>query len=78
MPACGKDGTGGVVAQRQAVMAWIGVEPPGNITPRESGQTSTGSLITKELDEPTKGGKANVGRIPCWCGLPHDGRLARH
>ena len=22
MPACGKDGTGGVVAQRQAVMAW--------------------------------------------------------
>jgi len=29
------------------VMGQIGVEPKGNITPRESGQTSIGSFITR-------------------------------
>jgi hypothetical protein len=29
----------------------------GNITPRESGQTSTGSLVTGELDELLERGK---------------------
>ena len=35
------------------VTKWIAVEPPGNITARESGQTSTGSFLTRELEEPT-------------------------
>jgi hypothetical protein len=39
------------------VMGWIGVEPFGNITPRESGQTSTRSFITRELGKPTKEAK---------------------
>lgn len=32
-------------------MGWIGVEPVGNITPRESGPTSIQSFITRELGE---------------------------
>jgi hypothetical protein len=29
-------------------MGWIGVEPLGDITPRESGQTSTWSCVTRK------------------------------
>ncbi len=34
-----------------AVMARIGVAPPGNITPRESGQTSDWCWMTKKLQK---------------------------
>jgi len=33
----------------RSVMGRIGVESKDNITPRESGQTSTGSFFTKEF-----------------------------
>ena len=35
-------------------MERIGIEPSGNIIPRESGQTSIWSLITKKLEKPTQ------------------------
>ena len=37
-----------------SVTGWIGVELSGNITPRESEQTSIGSFFTRKLDQPTK------------------------
>lgn len=37
-------------------MEWIGVAPGGNITSRESGQTSVWSFITRESGEPLKEG----------------------
>ena len=33
-------------------MGWIGVEPMGNITPRESELTSVWSCITRDLGQP--------------------------
>jgi hypothetical protein len=42
---CGK-------SEGRPVMGWIGVEPQGDITPRESGQTSIRSFLTKEFDQP--------------------------
>jgi len=33
-------------------MGWIGVEPMGNITPRESALTSVWSCITRDLGQP--------------------------
>jgi hypothetical protein len=41
----------------QSVMGWIGVAPQGNITPGESGQTSTWCFLTQQRDEPLKKGK---------------------
>jgi hypothetical protein len=42
-------------SESRPVMGRIGVAPrEGNITPRESGQTSVGSLITGEFGEPTQ------------------------
>src|SRR3712207_6643816 len=41
-------------SERRAVTARIGVAPLGNITPRESGQTSAWSLITRTSGKPTK------------------------
>ena len=38
-------------------MDGIGIEPQGNIIPRETGLTSTGSLITRELDKLLKEAK---------------------
>lgn len=35
------------------VMGWIGIEPQGNIIPRESGQTSTWSFSTRKLVQPS-------------------------
>jgi hypothetical protein len=43
------------------VMRWIGVEPPGKITPRESEQTSIRCLVTRESEKPTSGSKADDG-----------------
>ncbi len=37
-------------SEGRAVMARIGVAPPGNIIPRESGQTSLWSFLTRDLD----------------------------
>ena len=39
-------------SEGHSVMEWIGVAPTGNITPRESGQTSIWSCITRDLGEP--------------------------
>ena len=46
-------------SEYQFVMDWIGIAPAqsGNITPRETGQTSTRSLITRALDQPPKEAK---------------------
>jgi RNA-directed DNA polymerase len=54
-----KDGEG---SKGQPVMGWIGVAPPyGNITPRESGQTFTGSLVTRNLMGTQKQGFVEKG-----------------
>ena len=39
-------------SERHPVMGWIGVEPMGNITPRESALTSVWSCITRDLGQP--------------------------
>lgn len=41
-------------SEGRSVMERIGSAPWGNRLPRESGQTSTGSLITRELEQPSK------------------------
>jgi hypothetical protein len=41
-------------SQGRSVMERIGSAPSGNILPRESEQTSTRSLVTRELDQPIK------------------------
>ena len=41
-------------SEGRPVMGRIGVEPRGDITPRESGQTSIRSFITRELGKPIK------------------------
>ena len=43
------------------VMGWTGVEPPGDITPRESGQTSARSLVTREFGKAIKEAKQMAG-----------------
>jgi len=50
-------------SERRPVMGRIGVVPFGNITPRESGLTSNGSLITRTSGEPPSEGKADDGRL---------------
>jgi len=45
----------------RSVMGRIGIEPKGDIIPRENGQTSAGSFFTRKFVEPFKGGKANDG-----------------
>jgi hypothetical protein len=40
-------------SEGRSVTERIGIEPRGNIIPRESGQTSIWSLITRELEEAT-------------------------
>ncbi len=53
-----------------SVMAGIGVELTSDITPRESGQTFTWSLVTRKFGEPLSRGKANDGGLrPSWCAL---------
>ena len=47
-------------SESRAVMARIGVEPEGNITPRESGQTSRWSGVTREPGKQTSGGDADM------------------
>ncbi len=57
-------------SESRSVMERIGVKPKGNITPRESGQTSIWSLVTRELEKTGKEDKADDGSIDYWCGLP--------
>ncbi len=44
-------------SEGSSVMEEIGVEPPSDITPRESGQTSIRSPLTREHGKPTKEAK---------------------
>ena len=44
-------------SESRSVMGRTGIEPMGDITPRESGQTSIRSFITRELGEPIKEAK---------------------
>jgi hypothetical protein len=44
-------------SEGRPVIGRTGVEPQGDIIPRESGQTSTGSFFTKEFVQPSKEGK---------------------
>jgi len=39
-------------SERHPVMGWIGVEPTGNIAPRESALTSVWSCVTRKLGQP--------------------------
>src|SRR5688572_9540394 len=41
-------------SEGRSVIELIGVESLGNITPRESGQTSIGSFLTKSFGQPSK------------------------
>jgi len=50
-------------SERRLVMRRIEVAPNGNITSRESGQTSTGSFITREFEEPSNRGKQMTAKI---------------
>ena len=49
------------------VMGRTGIEPQGDIILRESGQTSGGSLVAREFEEPSARRKANDGRNTGWC-----------
>ena len=49
-------------SEGRAVMARIGVEPHGNITPRASGQTSLWSFGTREQGKPTQEAKQMTHR----------------
>ncbi len=53
-------------SERRAVMGRIGVETTRNVNiiPRESEQTSLGSLITRELDQPAKEEKQMTVMLP--------------
>src|SRR2546423_11401558 len=53
-------------SERRPVMGRTGVEPPGDITPRESGQTSLGSSVTREPWPTDSGGEADLsaGQTP--------------
>ena len=44
-------------------MERIGVEPNGNIIPRENGQTSIGSFFTREFDKLTKETKQMIAEV---------------
>src|SRR5262249_8371960 len=49
-------------SQRRPVTGRIGVEPQGDITPPERGQTSLGSSLTREPRPTDSGGKADLSR----------------
>ena len=48
-------------SEGRPVMGRIGVEPQGDITPRESGQTSARSLVTREFGKATKEARQMAG-----------------
>jgi len=56
------------------VMGRIGVAPSGNITPRESGQTSTWLLVTRKLGKPPQEGKQMTAGI-VLAGAPSSGAV---
>ncbi len=49
-------------SESQPVMGWIGVAPPGKITPRESGQTSKPGLSSRDNLINHRNEKADDGR----------------
>ena len=51
-------------SERSFVRKETGVAPPGNMTPRASGQTSVWSFITRTHDYPTQEEKQMTGEIP--------------
>jgi RNA-directed DNA polymerase len=48
----------------QTVIAWIGIAPASNIIPRESGQTSIGSFLTRTLGKRTQEAKQMTAAAP--------------
>jgi hypothetical protein len=55
-------------SEGRSVIERIGVEPPGAITPRESGPTSLGCLRTRPSD-PLAREAEQMTAACCWCGL---------
>jgi len=55
-------------SERRPVIGRIGVEPPGEITPRESGLTSLGCLRTRPSEQLTWEAEQKTAAY-CWCGL---------
>jgi hypothetical protein len=55
-------------SERRPVIGRIGVEPPGEITPRESGLTSLGCLRTRPSEQLTWEAEQMTAAY-CWCGL---------
>ncbi len=63
-------------SEGSSVMEGIGVEQTRKITPRESGQTSTRSPLTREQGKPIKEAIADDGPTD-WCSFPrHRGWMA--
>ena len=55
-------------SERRAVMVRIGVALQGNITPRESGQTSLWSGVTREPGQQTSGDDADMSAAATLAG----------
>ena len=55
-------------SEGRSVIGRIGVEPPGEITPRESGPTSLGCLRTRPSEQPAQETEQMTAAC-CWCGL---------
>jgi hypothetical protein len=55
-------------SERRPVVGRIGVEPPGEITPLESGLTSLGCLRTRPSEQLTWEAEQMTAAY-CWCGL---------
>ena len=66
-------------SEGRPVIGRIGVEPSGNITPRESGLTSLWSFVTREPGQPTQEAKQMTAAATPAGAASHDGGgLARH
>ena len=55
-------------SEGRSVIGRIGVEPPGEITPRESGLTSLGCLRTRPSEQ-LAWETEQMTAACCWCGL---------
>ena len=55
-------------SEGRSVIERIGVEPPGEITPRESGLTSLGCLRTRPSEQLAREAE-QMTAARCWCGL---------
>lgn len=59
-------------SERRPVTGRTGVEPPGDITPRESEPTSPGSSVTREPRPTDRGSKADLSRAATPAGAAPD------